>query len=179
MPKKEYMTNTSLRSCVVRWASAACGVAGVMLAGCVTEKENRPNVGPPPNKPIPTTMFMSAQPPRDTNSNGYLDSCVVTIYLFQNPYPRSVRAAGEFSFRMVGKGGTLIREWKLADPGPEIAEVMAGVGPGYVARLSLIDGKGSDALAAQSVDLYGAFTDAAGNTVQATPTAVLVGRITQ
>jgi hypothetical protein len=48
-----------------------------------------------------------------------------------------------------------------------------------VARLSLIDGKGSDALAAQSVDLYGAFTDAAGNTVQATPTAVLVGRITQ
>lgn len=121
-------------------------------------------------------MFMAAQAFRDTNGDGNLDSGLVTVYLFAGNYARSLQLPGTFQFKLVGKGGVTIREWTLPAPGADVASVNAGVGPGYVISLSLIKDGGQEKYPWQSVDILGAFTDAKGTTVSATPTSVQIGR---
>lgn len=157
-------------------AAAIAGVS-VLCCGCVPDnKAQRPPVGAPPSVVKPTTMFMAAQSPRDTNNNGYMDTCVVTVYLFQNDYARSVHASGEFTFTLLGRGGVPLRTWKMPSPGPNVASVTAGVGPGYVIKISLLEG-GTDEMPAQSVDIGATFTDTAGNSVEATPATVFMGKM--
>jgi len=154
----------------------ALGAMFGSLVGCVADNSEKPKVGPPPTHPQPSQMFMAAQAFRDTNSNGYLDSGLLTVYIFQTGYARSVQIPGEFTLKMVGKGGTAIREWKLAAPGPNVRKVVAGVGPGYVIALSLLEDQGTDVLPGQSADILAMFTDAEGRSIQAEQTTVLVGK---
>lgn len=148
------------------------------LSGCVADDAGeRPPVGPPPEHPVPTRMFMAAQPTVDTNSNGYLDSFVATVYLFQNSYQRSVRVKGTFTFEMVAKNKKQIRVWNLSEPNPNIAAISSGVGPGYVMRISLLSDNGSDVLSGQTAEVKVSFKDEKGNVVEAQSTAALIGKI--
>lgn len=148
------------------------------VAGCVADDANeRPPVGPPPTNPVPTRMFMAAQPTVDTNSNGYLDSFVATVYLFQNSYQRSVRVKGTFTIEMVAKNNKQIRVWNLSEPNPNIAAISSGVGPGYVMRISLLSDNGTDVLSGQTAEVKVSFKDEHGNVIQAQSTAALIGKI--
>lgn len=173
MPQRSRQRVLSLRSCAFVTAMAW---TGIVLTGCVADDPQRPQVGPAPANPQPSTMFMAAQALRDTNSNGYLDTCLITVYIFQAGYARSVHMPGEFNFKLVGKGGAAIREWKLPTKSANVAMVNAGVGPGYVIKLSLLDEGGSDVFQGQSGDIIASFTDAKGRTVQAESTTVLLGK---
>jgi hypothetical protein len=148
----------------------------LLLTGCVADDPQKPKVGPAPTNPEPSTMFMAAQALRDTNANGYLDTCLITVYIFQSGYARSVHMPGTFDFKLMGKAGAVIREWKLASAGPNVGAVNAGVGPGYVIKLSLLDNAGTDVFQGQSGDIIASFTDAKGRSVQAEPTTVLLGK---
>jgi len=152
--------------------------AAILLGGCVSDNPGeRPKVGPPPANPVVGRMFMAAQAPQDTDSNGYMDTFVVTIYLFQTNYARSVRAPGEFHFKLTGKGGKVLREWTLKEPGPLVAAINAGVGPGYVMKMSLLVDKGTDEFPVQSAEVVASFIDKSGIVVEAQPTALLIGKI--
>lgn len=150
--------------------------AAMLLGGCVAADPKRPAVGKPPANPRPGSMFLAAQAFRDTNNNGCLDSGLLTVYIFPPNYPRSVQIPGTFHLTLVGRGGVVIREWTLEAPGPDVAPVNAGVGPGYVIRLGLLDQNGDDQLPWQSVDILSRFTDRQGQSVEASPTSVQIGR---
>jgi hypothetical protein len=152
--------------------------ASLSLAGCVTDGPGKPSVGPPPSNAKPASMFMAAQAFRDTNGDGNLDAGLVTVYIFAGNYARSLQLPGTFQFKIVGKGGVVIREWTLTAPGPDVASVNAGVGPGYVISLSLLKDGGQEKYPWQSVDILGSFTDSKGNAVSATPTSVQIGHAT-
>ena len=171
------MFQLALSSCVRtvgRWCLTLAVAAH--LGACVADDGKRPPIGKPPVDARPGTMFLAAQAFRDTNGNGCLDSGLLTVYIFPPNYPRSVQIPGTFDLKLVGRGGTVIREWRLEAPGPDVAPVNAGVGPGYVIRLSLLDKDGSDQLTWQSVDILSRFTDRQGQSVEAAPTSVQVGR---
>jgi hypothetical protein len=121
-------------------------------------------------------LFLAAQAFRDTNNNGCLDSGLLTVYIFPPNYPRSVQIPGAFHITLVARGGVAIREWTLEAPGSDVVPVNAGVGPGYVVRLSLLDKAGDDQLPWQSVDIISRFTDRQGQSVEAAPTSVQIGR---
>jgi len=148
------------------------------LGGCVADTTGgKPKVGPPPENPVPTRMFMAAQPTVDTNSNGYLDSFVATVYLFQNNYVRPVRVKGTFIIEMVAKNSTSIRIWNITEPSPNLAPISTGVGPGYVMRISLLADNGTDQLSGQTAEVKVSFKDEQGNVVEAQSTASLIGKI--
>jgi hypothetical protein len=169
-----------LKAPFIQLARTAVPVTLLMLvAGCVPDSKGGgggKGVGAPPSLVRPTTMFMAAQSPRDTNNNGYLDTCVVTVYLFQSDYARSVQSTGTYTFTLLGRGGKVLRTWELTSPGPNIASVNAGVGPGYVIKISMLEG-GTDEMPSQSVDIAAVFTDPQGNRVEATPATVFMGRV--
>ncbi len=120
---------------------------------------------------------MAAQPTVDTNSNGYLDSFVATVYLFQGNYVRPVRVKGTFTIQMIGRNNTEIRVWKISEPSPNVAAISTGVGPGYVMRISLLADNGTDLLPGQTAEVKVSFTDESGHTVEAQSTAALIGKI--
>lgn len=173
MQQRQSQLVSSLRA---RILPAVAWLGAFLLPGCVADEPKRPNVGPAPVNPEPSTMFMAAQALRDTNSNGYLDTCLITVYIFQAGYARSVHMPGEFGFKLLGKGGTVIREWKLPARSTNVAMVNAGVGPGYVIKLSLLDDGGTDVFQGQSGDIVAVFTDTKGRSVQSESTTVLLGK---
>jgi hypothetical protein len=161
-------------ACLV--ALAAC--CGLWLAGCVSdEPRDKPNVGPPPSQPRPGGMFMATNLPDDTDGNGFPDTFVVTVYIFdQSPYPRSIAVQGAFEFRLVNNNGESVREWRIPPEDARRGQISAAPGPGYNFRMSLLDNNGSDRLPKQSVDIIGVFTSLDGIRVQAKPNTVSIGR---
>jgi hypothetical protein len=170
---RPHTPRTSPRA-VVAWALV------FLASGCAsprTDTSDKPNVGPPPKDAKPGVMWMGVNPPTDTNSNGYADSIVSTIYLFADSgYVRSVSMPGSFRFSLLAKGGKVVREWTVANPGPQVAPIRTGVGDGYLVRVSLLDDGGSDVLPYQSAELVGSFKTADGVEVRSTPNAVLIGK---
>ena len=170
---------------VGRWGAPvrgmALGVAAILLSACAAqqtaEKAGKPNVGPPPRDAKPGLIWMGVNPPTDTNSNGYADSIVSTVYLFADSgYVRSISVAGTFHFVLLAKGGKVMREWTVPSPGPQVAPIRTGVGDGFLVRISLLDSGGSDVLAYQSAELVGSFKSADGSEVKSVPNAVLIGK---
>ncbi len=156
------------------------GGATMLLAGCVADQGEKKTVGPQPKDSKPGVMWMAINPPKDTNGNGYVDSLVATVYLFaDNGYVRSISVPGTYHFKMVGKGGKVLRDWKIEFPGPKAASIKTGVGNGQLIALSLLDDSVGDIYSYQSVDLFGEFTAKDGAiTVQSAPNAVLIGNTT-
>lgn len=152
------------------------------LTGCVSETpvpRPKPSIGPPPRQPRPGTMWMGVNPPSDSNANGYPDSMVVTVYLFADSgYVRSLQFPGTFHFKLIAKGGKVLREWSVASPGPKVTAIKTGVGEGSLVALSLLDDSGTDVFAYQSAEVVGSFETAKGEVrVQAPGNALLIGRV--
>ncbi|MBS0196735.1 MAG: hypothetical protein JSR77_08255 [Planctomycetes bacterium] len=162
-------------SCCRIWLVVAS--AAMTFAGCVADQTEKKAVGPQPKDSKPGVMWMAINPPKDTNGNGYVDSLVATVYLFaDNGYVRSISVPGTYHFKMVGKGGKVLRDWKIEFPGPKAASIKTGVGNGQLIALSLLDDSVGDIYSYQSVDLFGEFTAKDGTTtVQSAPNAVLIG----
>ncbi|MBX3383996.1 MAG: hypothetical protein KF864_10865 [Phycisphaeraceae bacterium] len=163
--------------------AAARGVVAaaiLLLGGCVADNSgsnSKPTIGPPPSEPRPGGLFMATNLPDDSDGNGYPDTFVVTVYIFdQSPYPRSVAIAGSFEFRLVNTSGEVVRAWRIPPETARRAQISAAPGPGYTFRMSLLEDGGTDRLPKQSVDVIGAFTSMEGQRVQAKPNTLSIGR---
>lgn len=154
--------------------------AALLLTGCAasqTDKNDKPKIGPPPRDAKPGVMWMGVNPPTDTNSNGYADSIVSTVYLFADSgYVRSISVPGTFHFALLAKGGKMLREWTVVNPGPQVAPIRTGVGEGYLVRISMLQDGGTDVWTYQSAELVGSFKTDDGIEVRSTPNAVLIGK---
>jgi len=151
-------------------------LSSLLLPGCVAADKPATKLGPQPAVSKLSTMFMAAQTPRDSNSNGYLDTCLITVYIFPDNYPRSIQVEGTFELNLIGKGAKVLRTWSLQLPHPQVTSVNAGVGPGYFIKLSVLDDGGSDVMPTQSVDVVLKFIRKNGETVAAEPTSLLLGK---
>jgi hypothetical protein len=160
----------------LRRAMAAVAAIAV-LGGCATEPGRRRDPAPPPANMVVTDMLPFVSFMEDTDSNGYRDTAVLTVLLFARNYAdASIAAEGAMEVRMVGKGGTLIREWKIPP------EVFAGLakkmpaGPAYYIRLSLLEDSAGDRIDETTTDLHLTFSPTGGNAVRVVASGVTVGR---
>ncbi len=142
-----------------RVVRALIGVAAGGLAGCVTEN---PHAAPRPQAPasaVPNRLFLSVgQFPVDSDANGYLDAIDATVYLFDDRnLVSSLRADGTMAFRLATRDGVVIRQWSFAPEEISRLERQFQVGPGYLVRLSLLDG-GKDETPAREGDLTASYS---------------------
>jgi hypothetical protein len=175
-----HTTSSTLFGSAARRVSASATawlICGLFVSGCVTQKSDKPDVGPQPKDSKPGVMWLGVNAPSDTNGNGYSDSLLVTVYLFaDNGYVRSISLPGTYHFQLLAKGGKVVREWDAASPGPKVAPIKSGVGSGCLIALSMLEAGGSDVFTYQSVDLVGTFKTVDGVEVRSTPNAVLIGK---
>lgn len=152
-------------------------LAGLGLAGCVTETKLR---GPKHTQPAAaraTSLFPSVRFFEDTDGNGYYDTTEFTLYVFSDAYPEaSIRVPGEFVFRLKGAKGKELRSWRFDSATSEKALRRAPVGPGYVFRLSLLEAEAGDRIDEGSAELTSEFIPAEGDPVKSVATAVRIGR---
>lgn len=165
-----------------RWSSsrgliAAVSFALLCLPGCVTESKPRGPQHPQPASARASTLFTSVRFFEDTDGDGYFDTTEVTVYVFSDAYPdASILVPGEFVFHLKGASGKQLRTWRFDQAACDKALRRAPVGPGFVFRLSLLDGEGGDKLEESAGELAIDFIPAQGDEVNSVATAVRIGR---
>lgn len=156
---------------------AAVLAAAMVLAGCVTESKPR---GPRHAQPVAaraSSLFPSVRFFEDTDGNGYFDTTEVTVYIFSNTYPEaSILVPGEFVFHLKGANGKAIRTWRFDQAACDKSLRRLPVGPGFIFRLSLLEGTAGDKLDDTAAELTTEFVPAEGDRVNSVATAVRVGR---
>lgn len=148
----------------------------VCMGGCVSDEPSR---RPPPTQPEqirPSAVQIFLSLPEDTNANSYVDTVMVTAYLFADGYDPSVYVPGEFLFRLMGKDGVEVATWTITEEAAQASVRRLPPGPGYMVQLSLLD-RGSDQIPANPLDLYCSFTPRGGKAVHARPHTLRYGRI--
>lgn len=162
-----------------RLATGSAGItalACLALAGCVSAE---PRDRAPPKQPQwarPTTMLVSTSFPEDSDGNGYFDTMGVTVYLFDDQFAVApIQVPGTFSFTLTGPDGQDLATWTLPPDRAAAAVRAMPPGPGYVIRLSLLEG-GTDRTTARNAELYAVFSPAEGEPVRAKALTVTVGR---
>lgn len=157
-------------------AAAAAMIAGAVLAGGCQSQPKRGPKRPQPPAIQATQLLPSVKFFEDTDGNGFLDTVEVTLYVFSEQYPdASVFIPGGFEFKLTGREGRVLREWKLNEEQARAAVRRGPVGPGYIFRLSLLDG-GTDKLDEASAELFASFVPAGSPPVKSVSTTVRIGR---
>lgn len=164
-------------------SAVAAAVAAVLIlassTGCVTESKTRK----PPPQPAsiePSSMLPAVQQPRDTDSNGYPDRLVISVFLFnQREYPQSSLACeGSWRFWLESTKRKAIAEWRVSDAEAKASLVKMGPGPCHVFSLNLLD-HGTDVMDPITANLGIEFTSKSGQVLRADPTALRLGRMSQ
>lgn len=159
--------------------AAAAAALVALAAGCVTEKSPRhKDVPPPPSDARATSVQLFAAAPRDTNSNGYGDSILVTVYLFdEQRYPLSLALPGALTFDLRSAKEKPIASWSFGPEETARHVETLGPGPGYSFELRLLD-KASDVMEGQEASLTVEFVATTGQRVRsAGGTALRLGRV--
>lgn len=155
---------------------AVAFIALIVLGGCVSDEPTR---RPPPAQPeqiAPSAVQIFLSLPEDTNANSYVDTVMVTVYLFADGYAPSVFVQGEFQFRLLNKDGTEVAQWTITREASQASVRRLPPGPGYMIQLNLLD-RGTDQIPSNPLDLYCSFTPTGGKTVHARPHTLRYGRI--
>jgi hypothetical protein len=145
-------------------------------AGCVSDEPGRRPLPAQPASIQPTAVGVWATPPRDSDSNGFLDSVDITVYVSSDQFPAPVHVPGRFTFRLIGSDKSELAKWEYDEPATTAAMRRNAVGPGYFFRLNVKD-VAKDEFEAQSTDLAAEFTPRAGSPVSAPQTGLRFGRV--
>lgn len=146
-----------------------------VLTACVSAEPRR-ELPRQPSGLQPAALFLSAKLPDDADGNGFLDTMDATVYVFADRYKASIFVPGTFEFRLVAKDGKNLGTWKFDEKQTAAAAAAFPPGPGYLFRLSLLNGF-TDRLDSQPAELLCTFTSREGLAVSARPTVLRMGRI--
>jgi hypothetical protein len=146
-----------------------------LLVGCVSDEPQK-KLGPQPANVQPSRLGVWATLPEDTDSNGYLDTVDVTVYVSSDAYAAPIAVPGSFEFKLIGKSGKDLAKWDIPEAKAAQAMRRMGVGPGYIFRLSVLEA-GNDRVEAQAVNLAAEFRPKTGEPVHAPLTALQFGKI--
>jgi hypothetical protein len=142
------------------------------LCGCVTE--GKKNIPKQPLDSKPAVLLVTATQPEDTDSNGYPDSTLVTVYVFtdRTEYEMPIQVPGSLTFRLVDPKGKELARWVYDEQQTLKAQRRLPGGPGYVFGLSLLD-VGTDELPTTVATMAATFTPKDGRPVQRAASATL------
>lgn len=161
-------------------AVIAAGCTALLAAGCAGDSRPHRPMQLPTTETEPTDMVPFVGYMDDTNSNGYRDTIVVTVYLFaRDKADASMYAPGSLDFILTGKSGKVLHKWSLP---PDVVAGLAkrmSAGPAYFVRLSLLDGSGTDVCDDSTADLQIRFTTKSGAVVGGSANGIIVGKITR
>jgi len=161
------------------WLTAVGLTMIAASAGCVSETVETTTARPMPPEPraAPTTpasarpnrlaMMVIGPKPIDTDGNGRPDTIPVEVFLFAEPHPTPIFAAGAFVFDLyaIGEAGDTsvppITSWRFENEDLSAHQARGMIGPMYRFALSLLE-KGGDDLGLPAVDLVGRFHPADG-----------------
>lgn len=155
------------------------GLLVAVCTGCVTESRSR-SIPPQPRAVAPTSMLPTVQQPRDTDSNGYPDRIVVSVFLFNaREYPQSsLVSPGSWRFWLETTHKKVLARWDIDQAHAEKTLIKVGPGPCYAFTLSLLD-HGTDVMEPVTANLMIEFGPTGGEPVKADPTALRLGRTSQ
>lgn len=139
-----------------RFTAALLVAAAIVAGGCTTTVETsdgrpmppKPRSSPPvpADAPVNALAMIYGRKPADSNNNGYPDLIPVEVYLFSQPYPRSIHRPGSFEFALYPLGQPITAEavpmarWQLDEEAVTAAQLLSPVfGLGYGFRLRLLD----------------------------------------
>jgi len=155
----------------------ACGALVAAAAGCVSDEPERRAIRSQPTDIAPDTLWLGAKPFADSDSNGYLDTVDLTVYLFSDQYPEaSLYVPGAFEFALVTKDAKELARWAFDSAAAREHAKRLAPGPCYLFSLSLLE-KGSDEFDPQTANLTAAFIPQAGKPVKAHETGMRVGKV--
>lgn len=158
-----------------RLLAATTLTVAFVVSGCQSQPKRGPKRPQPPSIQA-TQLLPSVKFFEDTDGNGFLDTVEVTLYVFSEQYPdASVYIPGAFEFKLTGREGRVLREWKMSEEQARAAVRRGPVGPGYIFRLSLLDG-GSDKIEETSAELFASFVPPGSPPVKSVSTTVRIGR---
>ena len=146
------------------------------LPGCVSDEPQRKPMAAPPANVKATKLGVWATLPEDSDSNGYLDTVDLTVYVSSDTYAAPIAIPGSFEFHLVGKGGKDLAKWEIPEKTAVAALRRMPAGPAYVFRLNILD-VGKDEFEAQAVDLSAEFIPNSGPPVRAPMTGLRFGKI--
>lgn len=153
-------------ACVI----ALAGGVAAGVGGCVTEgPPARPKPRAIPAQPegiMPEHMVLLAEPPEDTDADGYFDTLRVVVSLFDEEYPFALRLPGTFVFTLRDADGRVLSEWRFDRSDAERALAASQAGPSYRFTLSARDAEDGQR-DAPSAGLTGQFTPEGGTPVRA------------
>jgi len=154
-------------------------LALVLLVGCETAAKPRGPRHPQPAQVIATQLLPNASPSfSDTDGNGYFDALEIRVYVFAEAYPESsVSVPGAFTFRLIGKGGKLLREWTFDQAAAAAARRTMPAGPIHVFQLSLLGTPPGDIIHESTAELATQFTPVQGPVLTAPSNSLRVGRV--
>ncbi|MFA6046619.1 MAG: hypothetical protein WC718_16660 [Phycisphaerales bacterium] len=174
LPSTRQSTHAACRAARLFVAAFA---ATLLLFGCVTESKPRGPRHAQPAAARASTLFPSVRFFEDTDGDGYFDTTEVTVYIFSNTYPEaSILVPGEFVFHLKGANGKELRTWRFDQAACDKSLRRLPVGPGFIFRLSLLEGTGGDKLDDTAGELTTEFVPAEGDPVNSVATAVRIGR---
>src|ERR1043165_2151281 len=148
------------------WKSVVAPAAPllVLLAGCVSDQAPRAQSTPDSARPNDVVLVVPSF--EDTDGNHYRDRTRLVAYIYAEStrYPISMKADGEFEFKLENGAGKTLATWHFDRYQTREAMRKLAPGPAYVFDLSLLD-VGTDRLADTEADLLATFTPFKGDPI--------------
>ncbi len=145
------------------------------LSGCVADGPQPPPRPEPREVQIPTGLevhrlvIAADQYPVDIDSNGFVDTFNVYVFLFPRPdqFDLPIFADGSMTFELLDEREQPVVEWKFTEQQVRQARTRPLPGPSHQFQLSLIEGAGTDRFRASRTQLRVTFTPLDGEPVVA------------